>query len=306
MRATLRRITDVTLGSRPITTIGRRVTRNRLRILAYHGIEDAAGFAAQMRHLAGNYSPISADQALAWIGGSNELPPKAVWVTFDDGDPTVLSSGAPVMASLGIVPTLFICPAVVETSEPYWWQIVSAAHDEALIPNSLALGSDPVGRLKLSPDEARREIVGKLAAQLTRAGLMLSRPQLTVDALADFVASGGSVGNHTWDHPLLDKCPPEEQEAQIKRAHSWFESKLGLAPKLFAYPNGNYTSSTAAILRELDYGCALLFNHGFARREDRFRVSRVRTNSTDSIDRFRAVVAGPHVALSHLRRSIPK
>ena len=42
-----------------------------------------------------------------------------------------------------------------------------------------------------------------------------------------------AVGNHTWDHPVLDQCSPEAQLVQTERAYRYLEQILGAAPTMF-------------------------------------------------------------------------
>ena len=60
-----------------------------------------------------------------------------------------------------------------------------------------------------------------------------------------------AVGNHTWDHPVLDQCSPEAQLVQTERAYRYLEQILGAAPTMFAYPNGNVAAATREVLEEL-------------------------------------------------------
>jgi peptidoglycan/xylan/chitin deacetylase (PgdA/CDA1 family) len=97
-----------------------------LRILAYHAIDDQERFDAQIVHIRSHYSPVSADQVLDSLEG-RPLPQRAVWVTFDDGHPSVVERGLPIIERWEIPITVFLCPAVIDTTTPLWWQAVELA-----------------------------------------------------------------------------------------------------------------------------------------------------------------------------------
>src|SRR5262249_27105619 len=100
------------LGDARVARVGNLVATGYLRILAYHGIPDPAAFAAQLDHLRDRYNPVSgADVANAFTRGS-ALPKRAVWVTFDDGRPEVVTHGLPLLAARSIPATMFVCPGV--------------------------------------------------------------------------------------------------------------------------------------------------------------------------------------------------
>jgi peptidoglycan/xylan/chitin deacetylase (PgdA/CDA1 family) len=260
-----------------------------LRVLAYHEIIDANGFAAQMEHIVGRYRPVSAPEVLRWLDGGN-LPAAAVWVTFDDADPTVVDDGLPVLDHFDIPATMFLCPGVVDTDLPYWWQIV-----ETTAP-------DEVGALKLVDDSQRLRRVAELAEVFTqRHGVRPTRVQLTSSQLDLWLESGRDVGNHTWDHPLLDRCDDSEQERQIVMAHEWIVDRVAPDQLVFAYPNGNGASRADAVLDRLGYRVKALFDHRLTSMSSSGRLSRLRTNADADLARFRSIVSGIHPNIHRLR-----
>ena len=74
------------------------LSRGRLRILAYHDVSDASRFAAQLDLLADGYRTVTGPVVANWLEGRGSLPDRPVWITFDDGDPTVLDVAAPMLA----------------------------------------------------------------------------------------------------------------------------------------------------------------------------------------------------------------
>jgi peptidoglycan/xylan/chitin deacetylase (PgdA/CDA1 family) len=124
---------------------------------------------------------------------------------------------------------------------------------------------------------------------------------MTTIELLTWVAAGHSLGNHTWDHPLLDRCEPDEQRRQVAQAHEWITGKFDPDHLLFAYPNGNRTALSERVLRELGYRGAVLFDHRLSNLSEPLRISRLRSNADGNLARFRATLSGVHPALHALR-----
>lgn len=302
MRDRFRTRIDSVIGAPATTSVARRLTRRALRVLAYHGIDDPDAFEAQLEHLQTHYRPVGIEDVLGWVEGDGAIPELAVWVTFDDGEPSVVELGLPKLRRRGIPSTMFICPGVVDTDTPYWWQVAGEAERRGLVDPSDGMNGSIVAALKRIADPDRRSIVAKLAARIeSTAGSPLRIDQITTAQLNEYLDAGGTLGNHTWDHPLLDQADGEEQRAQVKRAHDWFASHLDIQPTAFAYPNGNAAEETRQELRSLGYRVALLFDHRLTASGSPLAMSRLRVNSDDTPARFAAILAGTHPGITHLR-----
>lgn len=302
-------LADRALGSWPATALPRQATRQQLRILAYHSVLDVDAFRKQIAMLVTHYEPVSAAAVGAALQGLGRLPDYAVWVTFDDGDPSVVENALPVLHQHGISGTVFVCPGLVDTASPYWWDVVDIAlalgESCELDGRLFSLGDSHAltSQLKVIQDDHRREVVAALADSIVeRQGHPAERRQVTTSQLRDFVAAGGSVGNHTWDHPCLDMADKDVQRAQIVRANAWLAARFPDLPDMFAYPNGNHTSVAEEVLRELGYTIGLLFDHRLVRgRSAPLVLSRLRVNDYTTPARFAAILAGVHPALHALR-----
>ena len=304
-----KRLADRVLGSRPITVLPRHATRQHLRVLAYHGVFDVDAFRSQLTILATHYAPVSAAEVIAAQHGESRLPDHAVWVTFDDGDPSIIESAIPILEDLDITGTVFVCPGLVDTTPPFWWDIVDAAFalGESWDLDGRRFGGREVRafttRLKTLDDDYRREIVATLTDTIVqRTGRPAQRRQVTATQLKDFIAAGGSIGNHTWDHPCLDRLDENAQDAQIVRAHDWLTKRFPQAVQVFAYPNGNYSPIAEGVLRDLGYDVGALFDHRLSRIEGNpFQLSRLRVNDYTTTARFGAILAGVHPDLHAIR-----
>jgi peptidoglycan/xylan/chitin deacetylase (PgdA/CDA1 family) len=280
---------DGVAGNPLVSRVAAGALGAQLRVLAYHEIRDVAGFRSQIEYLAERYRPVSTGDVIAWLGGRS-LPNRAVWVTFDDGDPSVVEDGLAILQTHDVPATMFVCPGVVDTVRPYWWQIV-----EAVAP-------DRVGPLKAVPDAERVAEVARWEELITeRDGAAPRRAQLTSAQLGRWIDAGQDVGNHTWDHPMLDQCSAEEQRRQVRDAHGWLRDRVDPEHLVFAYPNGNVADESAALLARLGYSVDALFDHRMCPKPVDGRLSRLRVNADANEARFRSIVSGLH-PLIHAHR----
>jgi len=304
VRDHLRELFERLVGAPASVSIAARLTRRRLRVLTYHDVAEPADFRSHLDQLLRWFTPVAGAQVAAAFAGGPALPDSSVWVTFDDGDPSVVRRALPVLAEVGVPATLFVCPAFVVSGCPPWWETVAAAVEHGRRPARWSgpwVFPDAVSALKAVPDAERRAVVDDLAGQLRAAGLSSWGPgSLTVDDLRRWIDAGGEVGNHTWDHPCLDETDPADQRRQIVDAHDWLVEHDVLGTRLFAYPNGDWTPESEAVLAELGYDLALLHDHRLASVDQpRYQVSRLRVGPTASAARVRAILSGLHPLAYH-------
>lgn len=293
------------LGASVVADAAVTLTPRHLRVLAYHGVRYVDAFDAQVRHLRDRYEPVTADAAIAAADGA-DLPTRSVWLTFDDGHVDVVDHALRVLVRHGVEATMFICPGIVDTDEPYWWTIVEQAEQAGL---SAAIADTVDGRaavtaLKLVPDSVRRAEVARLARELAARGRDPARPQLDRTRLARWLEAGMQIGNHTWDHPCLDMCDAQAQRAQVRRAHAWLAAEVPSFAPVFAYPNGNWAPAAADELARNGYRIGLLFDHRLTRvrSADPQRWSRLRVSADAPLSRFSAIVSGAHAVAAHVAR----
>jgi peptidoglycan/xylan/chitin deacetylase (PgdA/CDA1 family) len=266
------------------------LTARSLRILTYHDVRDPKTFEAQIAWLRSRYVPVTAADVISSIRGER-LPPRSVWVTFDDGDPSVVQNGLEILRRHDVPATMFVCPGLIESDEPFWWDRVSAASPASL---SERLGmlvtrvDDALEHLKSIPDADRRQIVASLPPPAVEG-----RRQLGEDEIDRWVESGNDLGNHSWDHPCLDRCDEQTQRRQLVLADEWLSARVPDWAPVFAYPNGNWSPVIEEELTRRRYRIALLHDHRITSSlSDELRVSRLHVDAGDELGRFRSVVAG--------------
>ncbi|MFF0292352.1 polysaccharide deacetylase family protein [Kitasatospora sp. NPDC004614] len=302
-RATRRRGIDALLRHSPLQPVFRARAAHRLAVLAYHGIDDPAAFRAQMERLASTAHPVSPEQVARAAEHRRPLPPRSVLVTFDDGEPTVLTHALPVLARLRIPAAAYVITDLIDTDRPYWWTeaaqlIRRGGHTRTL--HGLDSGA-AVHHLKTVPDAERLRALAELRATAKRQAP--PQRQLTAAELLALVSGGLTVGNHTASHPCLDHCSDTQLDAQLVRAHGRLTEWLGHPPTTFAYPNGNHDPRAETVLRTLGYRTAFLFDHRHTALApaERLRISRLRVNSHTGRDRFDTILSGLHPAVHRLR-----
>lgn len=297
--ASVRTVVSQIPQSRLAIRIARSLTPNRLRILAFHGVPDLHQFELLLDEILSHYTAVSEDEVVASIEGDLELPRLAAWFTFDDGLPSTLAAG-PALARRGIRATAFVCPSVLDTAEPLWFQTWEQAESEGLLETPEFQAELSLSRMKTMPDHDRRKATEDLIQRLGSRGVG-EFEQASQAMLTDWVKVGHYVGNHTWDHPLLDQCSPPSQREQVTRAHADLVGR-GFCPRFLAYPNGNVAQGSVEAARELGYVGSVLFDHRLARigSGDTHHLSRLRIDSDADTRRTSSILSGAHSAMLHL------
>lgn len=273
----------------------------RLTVLAYHGVDHPETFRRQLDYLVRRTRPVSLEQVSAAMAGGGELPPRAVLLTFDDGERSVLEVGLPLLRERGLPAVAFVVAGLLDSDEPFWWveaeQLLArggrAGGCHSLAPAAL------VRRLKAVGDGERLAVLAEL--RRTARSPAPPMPQLRRDELALLEAGGVAVENHTFSHPCLPRCDDGKATVEVHRAHRTLRDVLGREPRAFAYPNGDWDRRSEVALRDAGYALAFLFDHRINRPEPAhpLRLSRVRVNSGTGLDRFATIVSGLHPALHH-------
>jgi peptidoglycan/xylan/chitin deacetylase (PgdA/CDA1 family) len=292
---------DAALRYSPMQPFFRWRGTDRLLVLAYHEVPEAGAFAWQVDYLRTHMQPVSLGDVVTAIRTEGRLPPRAVLITFDDGDRTVYENALPVLSDRSVPAVTFVIAGLLGTDIPFWWREVDElVRRGARVPGLPGAPHECVSALKLVPDAERRASLEQLRAAV--AGPRVMQPQLHAREVVELDAAGIAIGNHTFMHPCLDRCTDEAVDTELVQAHEMLSDVLGTAPSAFAYPNGNGDARAARTLARLGYDVAFLFDHRVGRfpPADRYAVSRVRVSATTHPDRFRLLVSGLHSSIHHL------
>ncbi|MFI6581859.1 polysaccharide deacetylase family protein [Embleya sp. NPDC050493] len=275
--------------------------RLRLAVLGYHGISDPDTFAGQLDRLRRIARPVSLDEVETALATRRALPAKAVLLTFDDGERSILEHGLPLLRERGIPGVAYVVASAIDSGTPFWWheadRLVAAGARVAGEPERSPSGW--VAYLKTVPQERRL----RLLAALREGREPVRTEQLTGADLGTLESGGVRVENHSLTHPLLDRCSDADVRAEVVQAHERLTELLGRAPRSFAYPNGNWDVRAERLLTELGYRTGFLFDHRLGPRlpDHPLRISRLRVGSNTRPDRFATILSGLHPALHALR-----
>lgn len=301
-RETTRQTLDTVLRWSPVQPLFRWRASHRLVVLAYHGIDDPAGFERQLEHLRRTASPVSLDELCDSIAGRRGLPRRAVMITFDDGDRTVLDVAMPMLRERGLPAVAFVVAGLLDTDTPLW---TTEAAELAPVDGSAADHASRATRfvreLKQLPDHERLSSIDLLRADSPRAPF--TSRQLRREELPVLESAGISIGNHSLTHPCLSRCQKVKIETEVRTAHDVLAAATGTAPRAFAYPDGDRDPRVRAVVQEAGYEAAFLFDHRLSDvpPSDRLAISRVRVNPRSGLDRFEILLSGLHPAVHRLR-----
>jgi peptidoglycan/xylan/chitin deacetylase (PgdA/CDA1 family) len=274
-----------------------------LAVLAYHGIRDAQRFEEHVAFFGRSMSPITLQDLLDAVHGRSGLPRRAVLVTFDDGDRSIVDVALPILRERSVPGVAFVIPGLLDTAQPFWW-------DE--VEDLARAGGRILGLEERRPEELVRILKHMPTAERLRAIDEVRRtslapaptsPQLGRHDLRLLDSAGIEVGNHTYSHARLGGCSRSQAVEEITRAHGILAETLPQPPRAFAYPNGDWDGTAEDVLRGLGYQAAFLFDHRTEPIPPRnpLRISRLRVDATTSMDRLRIVLSGLHGALHRLR-----
>ncbi len=275
-----------------VAPLALRLGGTRLRVLAYHTVPYQAQFALQMAYLARHYQFISLAQLEAHLFEGMPLPPRALLLTFDDGDVSVLERGLPVLQQFKAPAVLFVVTGLIDSEKPFWWEQVVAHYRSKGLTHAAARAQ--VTALKTVPNVERERVLATMGAPPTR--------QLTTAELNTLQAGGVVIANHSHAHPMFDQCTEAELVSELLRARTCFERWPDGRPDVFAYPNGNASALAHTQLLQAGIRLAFVFDHRLNRKKiDPMAISRIRVNSYDALPEFKVRVSGIHSWLSFRR-----
>jgi peptidoglycan/xylan/chitin deacetylase (PgdA/CDA1 family) len=250
-------------------------------------------FEAQLDFLKTHCAVVSLGEVCAGLFEGAPLPDRAVTITFDDGYRDNLTEALPALKARGLPATVFVTAGHVETGEPFWWDRVASAFEnapdgEVQVDGERARLSDAASRLriidavceraKLMPHSEARAWIAELEQQLGAPDRQ-ERSVLTWDEVRALRNDGVEIGSHTLDHPVLSRMEPAEAERQIVESRRLLEEHLDSPVTFFAYPNGkrdDLTPEVVAAVRRAGYRAALTTIEGRAgSNSDPYRIERV-------------------------------
>jgi peptidoglycan/xylan/chitin deacetylase (PgdA/CDA1 family) len=301
-RPRLARAAEHILARSPAQVAFRYLGAARVAVLAYHSVVNEQLFHDQMAYLRRRMNPISLSELLEALEGRRPLPRAAALITFDDGDRTVADSAMPILRALGLPAVAFVIAGTLHEGLTWWREVKQLIGYGGSVSGMEGISASAlVRRLKRVPNEERIAAIAELQQTATAPARLM--PQLRLEELPELERAGIAISNHTMTHPCLPNCSAEIVGQEVREAHRVLTSALGHPPPAFAYPNGDHDARVRAIVAECGYRAGFLFDHRLASipLRDPLRISRLRVDSTSSMDRFRIIISGLHPALHRLR-----
>ena len=300
-----------------------------LRVLAYHRILSASAaracnpstisadpdaFARQMRYLARGYRVVSAEQVLEALRARRRLPPRAVFLTFDDGCRDFGEVAWPVLRRLGLPATVFVPTAYPgEPDRGFWWERLH----RAVMTTKRSQADTPLGPMAFDTPGARRASlravqqrvkttphadVMRLVEQVCRElGDEEEVPSqvLTWNELRELASDGVTICAHSHTHPALTQLPRELARAEIQQSRLELVRELGRTLPVFAYPFGDHDDAVVELVREEGFEIAVtcLDGHNRLGVDDPCRLCRtnITPRTTPFVFATRLTSLGAHV-----------
>lgn len=113
------------------------------------------------------------------------------------------------------------------------------------------------GKLKPLSPSAREKALDDIRAWAgSFHSLRDSHRPLSRDELRALDGGAVEVGAHTVSHPSLTKHPLDVQKQEIRESKRWLDDFLGRSVRAFAYPYGDYSRATAAVVEQAGFDLA--------------------------------------------------
>ncbi|MEE3067260.1 MAG: polysaccharide deacetylase family protein [Actinomycetota bacterium] len=311
-----------------VPALARRLHRDVLGIVMFHGVEDetlspacwhvldAATYRRQLEYIREHFNVLPLEDALNRLAAAT-LPPRALTITFDDGTRNLLTHAVPVLRELGLPAAVFLATGPMGTEETLWpdrlWLAIAGTAATEVDLAALGLGicslegdanrgkvyGSAAARMKDLPDAHRITVLSEVLEALGERDGGDGGPfrMLSWDEAREMVSDGlVTLYPHTVSHPILSRCTDDKVAQEITDSCDMVERETGRAPKVFAYPNGrpqDFDARAQEVLRGRGVRWALSTRYGFAdRRCDPMALPRLPVGSDTSFDYFRLMVSG--------------
>jgi peptidoglycan/xylan/chitin deacetylase (PgdA/CDA1 family) len=175
--------------------------------------------------------------------------PKRVMLTFDDGYANNLRA-LPILREFGVPAAFFIAAGNVASGEAFWWDALHRELARRGIGRAAAVAERQ--RLKAMPTYAIRNTLGSMFGPgVLQPSGETDRPMTPAEVRALAADPLAAIGNHSLDHDLLTRIPPERARDQLTVCQRLLAEWTGSAPQIVAYPNGNCDDRIVAMAEGL-------------------------------------------------------
>jgi peptidoglycan/xylan/chitin deacetylase (PgdA/CDA1 family) len=286
-------------------------------ILMYHSVLEDPGqvanslgwmihsrwaFQGQMELLAREFNPVTLDRVLRFIRGEEDLPHRAVAITFDDGYADNYEIALPILDQLGIPAAFYATVDCVENRRLPWpsrlrfaffTTLKSEWRDDAGKVWPLATSQERSSSYLAACDRVA-QLAGEQQVQLIlrmESDLGRSLPRetgewmMTWEQLRGLAQKGHIVGSHTMTHPNLAYLSVDDARWELVESKRRLESHIGQTVTHFSYPcpalSPNWSDRTTEESRSAGYETAVTTSSGLVDQGDNpLALKRVRPTKT--------------------------
>lgn len=259
-------------------------------------------FEHQLRYLRRQYRIISLEDLAELLAAGQDIPPKSVVITFDDGWRDNFEYAFPILKELDVPATIFLTAEYIGTEKLFWPEKVIALFDAIeetnvdypdlsgmTLPHDVASAierikqtggpdrdeavGDLIERIKLIDRGLRDELIARLEA--ATGTLPKHRVMLNWEEVSSMQAEGVSFGSHGLSHEIMTEIDEDRLREELTRSKAVIEERLGRPCLTLAYPNGNHDDRVRRLTEEAGYRCAVAVKSGTVRRDsDLFALNR--------------------------------
>ncbi|MEQ1794023.1 MAG: polysaccharide deacetylase family protein [Nitrospira sp.] len=298
----LRRKAVVLMYHRVLTREERAVTGSHPGIVV-----DCEAFEKQMAMLKSRFRVLSVEEFTDRMERKVPFDDASCLITFDDGWRDNFTHALPILSRYGLPAVVFLPVNFIGSRRLFWQEYLTHLTLQAVMQVRREPGRRERLRelltevcldstLDLSDHDPRPAIMEAVRRQ---KGLALSVIKTTLVTLADELSlrveelegldgfldweqvkvmarQGVAFGGHGAEHRILTLVSTSEARDEICTAKDVIDGHLQGKTPTFSYPNGNWSSDVATLVRESGYRLAFTTEPGFVSCEDdRFTVRRI-------------------------------
>ncbi|MEE9334772.1 MAG: polysaccharide deacetylase family protein [Granulosicoccaceae bacterium] len=265
------------------------LSKNRVRALLYHAVEDdnnpftkglnvgvsPAAFSANLDYYKKHYNVIPVSHL-----GKQDLPPRPLIITFDDGYRSVYENAAAELHKRQMSACIYLISRAVR-GELVWVNLVNHVLHKFPDRTAKVLQQTPAFE-NIDPDSVISQLQNASTPKqiaCVYSALANEFPNVTAtglyascDEISEMSEMGIEFGFHSADHFNLRNCNKEELAAQLDAS----EVSALMNNNTFAYPFGYYNQSAIEQLSTKNYDTVMTVGnnnrHSFAKHLDRTEV----------------------------------
>lgn len=256
------------------------------RILTLHEVDDqyypAKVFKSQLIYLSRHFKIVPLDSLVRRVTNGGAPASNEIALTFDDGLRNNCTIVYPILRSLGLPATFFVCPTLMERGQWQWTH--EAAERLSAMPEA---GRVRLARELRAPEESaeafkewmkrlpkpkRLRVEEKIRSETSdfqpTEKQRIRLDPMSWEELLSLDPGLITIGSHTLTHPILPTLDPEDALFEIRESRRILQERLGRSVEYFCYPDGAYNEPVVASVRK-HYRAAVITNPaGFVRRGD--------------------------------------